>query len=480
MPDPTPPPPPPQPDPQRLAELNEPTDGPGGLVDSSGPPPAPGEPHDPYEALRSPNFVRFASGFVCSSFGLQMLATVVLFEVYDRTHDAIHLGYTGLARALPVVLLALVSGHIIDTHDRKKILVLTQFGFAAVGIGLAVCSLFHAPLWTLYVLLFCAGCVRSFNGPSRQALLPLLVEKGGFENAIKWTTGLFQFSAVTAPLVAGLLLDITKAAWVVYALMAALCLAFAISSMGLQPREQVRTAKGLSLDSMLAGLGHLRREKTVLGALLLDLFAVLLGGATALIPVYVTDVLHIDKNWAATAQGALRASLYVGALIMAIILAHRPPFRRSGALLLGCVGFFGVCMIGFGYSTSFWLSVTLLLMAGAADQVSVVIRHVLVQVRTPDDLRGRVGAVNSLFIECSNELGSYESGLTAKLFGPVTSVVGGGIGTVVVVAMIAWRIPELAGSARSVKPNPKANHHTLGRAQPVRGLLDRKSPSFHP
>lgn len=399
--------------------------------------------HDPYAALRSPNYRRFAGGFICASVGLQMFATAIGFEIYARTNDAMMLGYAGLARAVPVVLFVLVAGHAVDTMDRKRIVTLTQFGFAGIAVVLAVTSAFHGPIWLYYALLVAAGCVRSFNGPSRNALMPLLVEKGDFESAVKWMTGLFQFSAVTGPILAGLLIDRTGRVWPVYALMAVLCAVFGVLSMGLRPREQTRSTAKLSVGSLLAGVGHLRREKSVLGALLLDLFAVLVGGATALLPVYVKDVLHVHPDWNGVALGVLRSSLYVGALLMAVVLTQRPPFKRAGWWLLGCVAFYGLCTALFGISTSFWLSVALLLLAGAADQVSVVIRHVLVQVRTPDELRGRVGAVNSLFIECSNELGAYESGLVAAYFGAVASVVSGGIGTVVIVGLIAWLLPDL-------------------------------------
>jgi len=413
--------------------------------------------HDAYAAIRSANYRRFAVGFVASSLGLQMLATAIGYEIYERTHDALMLGYAGLARAVPVVLFALVSGHAVDAFDRKKIVTVTQFAFAGVAAALAGVSLFGGPLWMYFALLFMAGCVRSFNGPSRNALMPLLVEKGEFENAVKWTTGLFQFSAVTGPIAAGRLIDATGRAWPVYAAMALLCVVFGVAAIGLRPRGQVRSSAKLTPASMMAGIGHLKREKSVLGALLVDLFAVLVGGATALIPVYVTDVLHVSESWQATAQGVLRASLYVGALVMAVLLAHRRPFKRAGLWLLGCVAFFGLCTVLYGLSTSFWLSVALLFLAGAADQVSVVIRHVLVQVRTPDELRGRVGAVNSLFIECSNELGAYESGLVASWFGPVVSVVSGGVGTIVIVALLAWLLPDLRrlGSLNEPQDGPK-------------------------
>ncbi|HYD01491.1 MAG TPA: MFS transporter [Phycisphaerales bacterium] len=405
--------------------------------------PLPPAAHDPYAALRSVNYRRFAAGFVCSAMGLQMLAMAIGYEIYARTNDPMMLGYAGLARAVPVVLLALVAGHTVDTVDRKKIVVVTQFGFAGLALLLTLASALEWPVWIYLALLVGAGCVRSFNGPSRNALMPLLVEKGEFENAVKWTTGLFQFSAVVGPIAGGLIIDATDRVWPAYWAISMLCVAFGLLAVELKPRPQTRSGAKLSAESLLAGVGHLRREKSVLGALLLDLFAVLVGGATALLPVYVKDVLHVDPSWNGVALGVLRSSLYVGALVMAVVLAHRPPFKKAGWWLLGCVAFYGACTALFGISTSFWLSVALLLLAGAADQVSVVIRHVLVQVRTPDELRGRVGAVNSLFIECSNELGAFESGLVAAYFGAVVSVVSGGIGTVLIVAVIAWVLPDL-------------------------------------
>ncbi|MDP1661601.1 MAG: MFS transporter [Phycisphaerales bacterium] len=419
--------------------------------------PPPPDRHDAYAAIRSANYRRFAFGFAASSLGLQMLATAIGYEIYERTNDVMMLGYAGLARAAPVMLFALVSGHAVDAFDRKKIVTVTQFAFAGVAAGLAVVSLLAWPLWMYFALLFMAGCVRSFNGPSRNALMPLLVERADFENAVKWTTGLFQFSAVSGPIIAGGLIDASGRAWPVYAAMAVLCVVFGVAAIGLRPRAQVRSAGKLTPASLMAGIGHLKREKSVLGALLVDLFAVLVGGATALIPVYVTDVLLVSESWQATAQGVLRASLYVGALVMAVLLAHRRPFKRAGWWLLGCVAFFGLCTVLYGLSTSFWFSVGLLFLAGAADQVSVVIRHVLVQVRTPDELRGRVGAVNSLFIECSNELGAYESGLVAFWFGPVVSVVSGGVGTIVIVALLAWLLPDLRrlGSLNEPQDEPE-------------------------
>jgi len=225
----------------------------------------------------------------------------------------------------------------------------------------------------------------------------------------------------------------------VYACMGFSCLLFSISAAAVKPRASPRSAGRFTWGSMLAGMAHVRREKTVLAAITLDLFAVLLGGATALMPVYAKDILHVGPQ----GLGVLRAAPFVGSFAMALVLAHRPPFLRAGRALLWSVALFGAATVVFGLSTNFALSLGMLFALGAMDQISIVVRHVLVQVRTPDALRGRVSAVNSLFIESSNELGGFESGAVASIFGPVVSVVSGGIGTILVVIGVAWAWPEV-------------------------------------
>lgn len=399
--------------------------------------------HDPYAALRSPNYRRFASGFLFSSTGLQMLGTAIGWEIYERTHDPLMLGYVGLARALPVILLALPAGHAIDHFNRKRVLIITQvaMGLAATLLAVAshLISLEIVPLWTIYALLVLTGCARSFNGPSRASILPMIIEPGDFHNAVTWNSSVFQISATAGPILAGLMIHQFGAAWPVYAVTAAGCFAFALSSSFLKPRHRARPTGPLTLRSMTAGISHVWREKTVLSAITLDLFAVLLGGATALMPVYAKDILHVGP----VGLGVLRAAPYIGAFVMAIAIAHMPPIRRSGPALLLSVAGFGLATVAFGLSTSFPLSLAVLFVAGALDNISVVIRHVLVQVRTPDELRGRVAAVNSVFIESSNELGGFESGLVARFLGPVFSVVSGGLGTLVVVIAVALLWPEI-------------------------------------
>ena len=405
--------------------------------------------HDPYAAIRVPNFRAFAGGFALSSTGLQMLAMAIGWEVYHRTHSELALGITGLCRALPVVLLALPAGHVSDVFSRKWIVVFGQAGFALATAALAAWSYFDGPLWMVYSLLIVTGCVRAFAGPARGALMPLIVPRDIFQNAVAWNTGVFHVSGVLGPFVAGKLILWTGEAWPVYTSTAVLTGIMAITASFIHPARPQVTAGKLTLRSMLGGLGYVRKEKTVLGAILIDCLGVLLGGATALLPVYAADILRVDAD----GLGMLRASTYVGAALMSLYLAHRPPFIRAGRAFLTSVILWAVCAILFGLSTSFWLSLFLLGAQGAIDNISVVIRHVLVQVRTPDELRGRVSAVNTMFIEVSNELGAFESGGAAWLYrlltgatvagGAVFSVVTGGIGTLLVVAAVAWKIPEL-------------------------------------
>jgi MFS family permease len=446
----------------------------------------PGQPitkHDPYAALREPNYRWFACGWVLASMGLQMQGTALAWEVYERTHSALALGYVGVARALPVILLALPAGQIVDLLDRKRILVVTQIAFAAASVFLALGSFYEVGIWWIYLLVALTGCARVFNGPSRSSLLPQIVKPENFHNAVTWNSGVFQLSATLGPIAAGTLIwwwgtlgmrttgidgPVPGVAWPIYVIAGASCLVFAASCSMVRPYGRASEIQGsgkildairlrVLLPGMLQGARHVWKEKTVFGALALDLMAVLLGGATALMPVYASkEMLDVGP----VGLGALKSAPFVGALVMALVLAHRPPFERAGrALLLSVVGF-GICTIAFGLSPWFWVSLAMLFTLGALDSISVVIRHVLVSVRTPDHLRGRVNAVNSVFIESSNELGGYESGAVAQgaahwlgaAGGAVFSVVFGGIGTILVVAGMAWWLPELRRLGRLELP----------------------------
>ncbi len=405
--------------------------------------------HDPFAALRHPNYRLFAAGFFASATGLQMMGMALAWEVYQRATSegflgkggaSLALGFIGLARALPVVAMALPAGYVIDSFDRKRVLLITQSGFALMAGLLALASWSTASLWTIFVLITLSGCVRSFNGPTRSSLLPDLVPESIFPNAVTWNSGMFQVAAIAGPLLAGLLIEVTGHAWSTYAVSGLLCAVFALTTLGLKPIAHHQAGKGkMSFSGMLAGLSHLWKERTIFAVITLDLFAVLLGGATGLLPIYASEILHVGP----VGLGWLKAASYIGAAAMALWLAYFPLIRKAGISMLLCIAGFGACTIAFGLSTTFWFSLAMLIALGALDSVSIVVRHVLVQLRTPRNLRGRVSAVNSVFIECSNELGSFESGLVARFFGPVFSVVSGGIGTILVVAGVAWLVPEI-------------------------------------
>ena len=430
----------------------------------------PTDPHDAYAAIRHADYRRFASGFLISSMGLQMLSMTIGWEIKERTNDPLAVGFVGVARALPVILLALPAGHLIDRFNKRNVLVATQLAMGVVILLLAGASYLNAPLWVTYLLLALTGCARVFNGPSRATLLPLIVPRTVFGNAVTWNSSVFQFSAAVGPLVAGVLLAGTGLAWMVYALTGFGCLVFAYLAIPINPRADAHDKGPFSWSSVSAGMSHVWTEKSILAAITLDLFAVLLGGATALMPFFADDILHVGEF----GLGMLRAAPFLGAFLMAIWLAHRPVFARAGRALLWSVAAFGSFTILFGLSTNFILSLACLVALGAVDNISVVIRHVLVQERTPEHLRGRVSTVNSVFIESSNELGAFESGAVAKLFGPVVSVVSGGIGTLMVVGGIALGLPQVrtlnlvppAQPPRPVPAQPPITSGNLG-AEPL-------------
>lgn len=405
---------------------------------------------DPYAALRTTNYRRYISGWSFSATGLHMMNAAVHWELYARTEDPLLLGLVGLVQALPVILLALPGGHVADTHDRRRILIAAQVSFALCALGLAAVSFVKGPLWMVYGLLVVAGCAKAFGSPARSALFPLILPESLFENAVTWNSFVFHVAATFGPIAAGLIIGYLGGAWLVFLLTALGTLIFAASLLGVRPKPHVGQSEPMSLRTLFAGAGFLYREKTVLAAITLDLFAVLFGGATTMLPIYAKDILHVGP----VGFGSLRAAPYVGAFVMAWILAHRPPLKRAGRALLLSVAGFGALTVVFGLSTSFPLSLAVLFVAGALDNVSVVVRHVLVQLRTPNELRGRVSAVNTVFIDSSNELGGFESGLVARLFSPVISVVSGGIGTILVVIGIAWAWPEIRrlGQLKPVRP----------------------------
>lgn len=395
--------------------------------------------HDPYAALRYRDYRLFLSGRVCSTLGQQMLDVAVGWELYERTHSAFALGLVGLVLVVPIVALALPAGHAADRFDRRRIVLVTQVVLAAGSLALAWLSFTRGPVALIYVCLFAIGIALAFNRPATAALLPQLVPTADFANAVTWNSSGFQIASVAGPALAGAVIGIRHHAGPVYVLDAVLALVFLASVWGIAGRPVARASEEVTLASLLRGLGFVWRTKVILAAITLDLFAVLFGGVTVLLPIFAKDILRVGP----VGFGWLRAAPSVGALGMAVALTHRPPMRRAGRSLLRAVAGFGVATIVFGLSRSFLLSLAMLVLIGALDNISVVIRSTLVQLRTPDEMRGRVSAVNGVFVYTSNELGGFESGATAALLGPVVSVVAGGVLTILVVLLVARAWPEL-------------------------------------
>ena len=400
--------------------------------------------HDSYLALRNPGFRRYIVSLMAMTVATQIRGVVVAWQLYAATGDPLSLGLIGLAEALPFIATALYAGHVADRHDRRQVALgalLLVLGCAAALLGL---SLRRPPgggggVWPFYAVIFASGIARSFLMPARTALAAELVPREQYANATAWRTSSWQFAAVAGPALGGVLYAVGGAR-LAYSVDVGL-MVIAVGALALVRRPpRVAPPASLSIrESLAGGLRWVFAQPVVLGAMTLDLFSVLFGGAVALLPVFAADILRAGPE----GLGALRAAPAVGSVLTALWLAHRPPMRRAGPAMLASVAIFGLCIIGFGLSRSYLASLALLAASGMADTVSVVIRATLLQVLTPDALLGRVSAVNAVFIGSSNEIGAFESGVAAKLMGTVPSVVFGGCMTVLVVAVTAWRIPAL-------------------------------------
>ena len=391
-------------------------------------------------AFRYPNFRYYMTARMLATIASEMQAVAVGWQIYALTHRALDLGLVGLAQFLPGILLFLVAGQTADRFPRQRILQCCYVAFACVSALLLALTLRGlTAAWPVYAVLLMNGVVRAFNGPASQAFLPLVVPVEVFPSAVALGSGVFQGAMVVGPMVGGLVYGLTGSPAPVYAGSVAACL----SAMVLMGRIRVQAAqrpRGIARPGVLLdGLRYLWHAKMTLGAISLDMFAVLLGGAVALMPVYAKDILGVG----ATGLGILRGAPGTGAVIMAMVLALRPLKRHAGAIMLCCVAGFGACTVVFGLSRNVGLSVAALVILGACDMVSVVVRHTLVQISTPDEMRGRVSAVNMMFIGTSNEVGQFESGVTAAWWGAVPAVVAGGIGTILIVVLWCRLFPEL-------------------------------------
>lgn len=391
-------------------------------------------------AFQYPSFVLFQTARFCIVLANEMQSVAVGWQVYEITKRPLDLGLVGLAQFLPGILLFLVSGHAADRYDRRKLILCCYVGFA-VCCGLLLLSTGRnvRSVYYIFAVLVLFGVVRSFTGPVSRALLPQLVPEQHFPNAVAWASTTFQGAAILGPALGGIVYALFRGPHAVYILAVILSMAAVICTLKIKLQTKPRPHEPISSTTVLAGLRYIWREKVILGSISLDLFAVFLGGAVALLPVYAREIL-LTGPWG---LGLLRTAPGIGAAAMAIFLAHRPMRRKVGLIMLWCVAGFGFFTILFGLSHSLILSLVALFFVGATDMVSVIVRAVLIQVATPDEMRGRVNAVDMVFIGASNEFGEFESGLTAQWFGTVRAVVLGGIGTLVVTAIWAWKFPEL-------------------------------------
>jgi MFS family permease len=401
--------------------------------------------HDAYASLRLPAFRWYVVSLFTMTVAAQIQVIVVSWQIYAVTRNPLSLGLIGLAEALPFIGAALFAGHFADVANRQRISVSALFVLVLCGIALLAfnfgsASGFGSAIWPFYAVIAVSGLARSFLQPARNALGAEIVGRDLYHNAISWRSSTWQAAAVIGPAAGGLLYGFggARIAYIVQAvLMAVAFITFARIEYTHTPRESIDALP--VAESLTAGLRFVFSQPILLSALALDLFSVLLGGAEALLPVFADEILHVGPQ----GLGILRAAPAVGAVIMALVLAHRPPFRRAGPTLLFAVAGFAMCIIGFGLSRSFALSGFLLLLSGMFDNISVLIRSTLVQTLTPPEMLGRVSSVNSIFIGSSNEIGAFESGVAARVLGTVPAVVVGGLASLGVVGLIAAVVPKL-------------------------------------
>jgi MFS family permease len=413
-------------------------------------------------AFASRDFRRYQLARASVIIGAEAQTVAVAWQVYSITHSALDLGYTGLALFLPGLLFLLPAGHAADRYDRRQIILICYSLQVICTSALLVIALLQIQnIWLIYSVLFFIGTGRAFSGPASSALIPHLVPEGHFVNAVTWGAAIFQFANIAGPALGGLLFTLPLAwlvagkltgAGIVYVFTLSTLASFLILIGSLSVRPGRMEHRAASLKVVLAGFQYVRRSPLLLGSFSLDLFVVLLGGATALMPIFAQEILHTGPK----GLGALRAAPAIGALIISLVLARFPLRHNAGLRLFICVGLFGISMIGFGLSHSLALSLAALAIGGAADMISVVVRSSVLQLATPPEMRGRVSAVNSLFLGGANELGEFESGLTAHWLGAVRATVVGGIGAVLVTGLWSVLFPNLRSvdelTAESLRP----------------------------
>lgn len=397
--------------------------------------------HDPYAALHQRDFRLFLIGHVLSVLGVQMQNVAIGWQLYEKTHSTWPLAMVGLVQAAPMIGLALPAGQIADRFDRRKVLMAATVLAIISAIGLMLVSASGGSINLIYACLFGSGLARAFQGPARSSLMPQLVPRLVFSSSVSWAISGFEMASMAGPALGGMLIRMLGGTTRVYLLSGLGSLCYFVMLAMITNRSFAAATQSTSNNwrSLVVGFEYVWRTKLLLTTMSLDLFAVLLGGAVALLPVYAKDILKVGP----TGLGWLQAAPSLGAMTMALVTAHLPLLKKAGKTLLWAVAGFGLATIVFGLSKNFWLSLLMLFLTGAFDNISVVIRHTLVQLLTPDEMRGRVSAVNGMFINASNEIGRFESGAVAALTVPIFSVVSGGIGTLIVVAMVAMNSPQL-------------------------------------
>jgi MFS family permease len=399
-------------------------------------------PHDDFEPgslLEVRDFRIYLGATFLASLAVQAQSVAVGWQVYKITASPLSLGYVGLMQFLPTLALTLHAGVAADRHDRRLIMsamALTRAITASVFVALSIANV--SVIWPFYLTLTVFGTARAFAAPAADSLMPRLVPVNRFADAVAWTSSSGQIATIAGPALGGVLYLLGPAA--AYSVCGVLFVTSATGSFLIRARSEIKPTTGADrLQTLTAGVSYVRSHRVVLGAISLDLFAVLFGGAVALLPIYARDILHVGP----AGLGLMRSSPAIGATIVGLTLGRLPLRRKAGATMLVCVALFGLATIVFGLSSSFILSVAMLIGLGAADMVSVYVRGTMVQLATPDAMRGRVSAVDRLFVGASNELGGFESGVTAQWFGTVPAVVIGGAASIAVVAIWSWLFPEI-------------------------------------
>lgn len=404
---------------------------------------------DPRAALRLPDYRRFLAAHFTTTLGIQIQGVVVAWQMYLDTHDPLSLGLIGLAEALPNIATSLLGGHVADRTDRRRLAIWATTVLLACACALVVLAglprdRVHWRVVGVFVVIAVSGVARAFLQPARTALAASMVPRELQANAVTWRSVVWQFAAVLGPAIGGVLF-VAIGPRGSYLVDGSLLLVALASLAAIQRRGVPASDRDEDLfTSLKAGIAYLRGQQVLLGAMTLDLFSVLFGGAVALLPVFAADILHVG-SWG---LGLLRAAPALGAVLMSLAMAWRPPMQHAGRSLLWAVAGFGSCIIGFGLARTLWVSFAFLVLSGAADMISVVIRATLLQLLVPDHLMGRVTSVNAVFIGSSNEIGSFESGLTAKLFGAVPAVLLGGGLTLGIVGVTALGAPKLRAVGR--------------------------------